>query len=72
MEQDKYFSLADTYKETEGVETNVSQFRDDILNGKRKMELPTESSPKTPVKQTKKNLKNYLKHSFSFQIIHTR
>ena len=52
MEQDKYISLADSYIEIESVENNVSQFIDDSLNGKTKMELSTKSLPKTPVKIT--------------------
>ena len=35
MEQDKYISLSDSYVEIEGVENDVSQFVDDILNKKK-------------------------------------
>ena len=61
MEKDKYFSLGDSYIEIQGHEKQVAQFNDDILNGKIKFELSTKSSPKTPVKLTKKNLKKSLK-----------
>ena len=60
METDKYFSLGDSYIETEYDEKEVTQFIDDISNGKVKMERSTQPFPKTPVKLTKKNLKIYL------------
>ena len=66
METDKYISLGDSYIDTEGSEEEVAQFMDDILNGKIKMEMSTESLPQTPVKLTKKNLKKYLKQTCSF------
>ena len=56
MEQDKYVSLQDAYIETQGVEKDVLQFQDDILNGKITFELSTNSLPKAPVKLTQKNL----------------
>ena len=37
MEHHKYISLADSYIEIEGDGNNVSQFLDDILNGRIKM-----------------------------------
>ena len=52
MERDKYISLGDSYIEIQGDEKQVAQFNGDILNGK-KFELS-----KTPVKLTKKNIKN--------------
>ena len=68
MEQDKYISLGDSYIEIEGDENDVSQFIDDILKGQIKMELSTKSSPKTPVKIPKKNLKFILtKLNYSFK-----
>ena len=49
METDKNISLGDSYIDIEGGEKEVAQFIDDILNGKIKMELSTESLPKIPV-----------------------
>ena len=42
-------------------EKKVTQFLDDFLDGKIRMDLSTKSIPKTPVKITKINLKSYLK-----------
>ena len=57
METDKYIFLGDSYIDIEGGEKEVTQFIDDILNRKTKMESSTEPIPKTPVKLTKKNKK---------------
>ena len=57
MEKDKYISLGDSYIEIQADEEQVAQFKDDILNGKIKIETSTKSLPKTLVKLTKKNLK---------------
>ena len=51
MEQDENISLGDSYIEKEGVENNVSQFVDDILNGKTKFKSSTKSLSKTLVKR---------------------
>ena len=59
METEKYISLGDRYIEIEGGEKKITQFIDDILNGKIKTEISTKPLPKTPVKVTKKNLKKY-------------
>ena len=34
MEQEKYYSLGDSYTEIQGDETEVIQFRDAIFSGK--------------------------------------
>ena len=39
METDKYISLGDSYIETEGDGKEVTQFIDDILNGKKRTEI---------------------------------
>ena len=56
MENDKYIFLGDSYKDHEGDAKEVTQFIDDILDGKIQMEITTKSIPKTPVKLTEKNL----------------
>ena len=61
MENDKLISLRDSYIEIEGVEKEVTQFIDDILDGKIKMVKFTKPTPKTPVKLTKKYLKRIFK-----------
>ena len=48
MENDKYFSLGDSYIDIN--EKEVVEFIDDILDGKLKTEITTKSLPKTPVK----------------------
>ena len=58
MENDKYFSLGDSYIGIEGVEKEVTQFIDDTLDRKTMMQLTTKSLTKAPVKLTKTNLKN--------------
>ena len=77
MEQDKYISVGDSYIEIEGVGNDVSQFLDDIVNGKITMKLSTKPLPKTPVRKTpvkltKKNLKKKFKidlYTFQFNTI---
>ena len=61
MEKDKYISLAESYIEIEGGEKEVTQIIDDILDEKIKIVNTTKSLSKTPVKLTKRNLKEYLK-----------
>ena len=34
MEQDKYIDLHDSYIEIQGVEKQIAQFEEDLLNGK--------------------------------------
>ena len=48
MEQDKYISLGDSYIDwvKQGDDTEVTQFIDDVLNGKIKLELFTKPLPK--------------------------
>ena len=58
MEKDKYISLSDSYIQIEGDEKEIIEFRDDIVKVQKLMVLSTKSSPKAPVKLTKKNLKN--------------
>ena len=53
--------LGDSYKDIEGDAKEVTQFIDDILDGKIKMEITTRSLPKTPVTLTKKNIKKFFK-----------
>ena len=70
MDQDKCISLGDSYIEIEGVEKDISQFKDDILNGKIIFKLSTKSLPKapvpkTPVKLTRKNLKKYFNFDYA-------
>ena len=47
-------SLGDSYIDKEGGEKEVTQFTDDILNGKIKTEISTNLLPKTPVKKRKR------------------
>ena len=56
MQNGKYISLGDSYENNEGDAKEVTQFIDDILDGKIQMEITTKSIPKTPVKLTEKNL----------------
>ena len=64
MEQDKYISSGDTYIEIEGVEKDVSHFKDNISNRKIMFKMSTKSLPKAPVKLTKNNLKKFLKYQY--------
>ena len=66
MEKGKNISLRDSYIEIQGDEKEVAQNIDDISNGIIKMVISTKSLPKTPVRFTKKNLKKYLKETYSF------
>ena len=61
MEADKFISLRDSFIEIQGDEKEVTQYIDDISNGKIVMVLSKKSLPKTPVKLTKRNIKIYLK-----------
>ena len=61
MEQDKYNCFGDSYIGTQGDENEVIHFIDDIFHEKIKMVTSAKSSPRTPSKKTKKNLKNVLK-----------
>ena len=54
MEKNKYNFLGYSYIDIEEIED--IQFKDNILDGKIKMEITTKSLPKTPVELTKKIL----------------
>ena len=60
METDKYFFRC-SYIDIKSAEEKVAKNIDDISKGKILLVLSTKSLPKTPVKLTKKNLKNYTK-----------
>ena len=62
MEQDKYIDLRDSYIDIQGVEKQIAQFEEDMLNGKITFQKFTKPLPlpKPAVKLTKKNLKKYL------------
>ena len=61
MEKDKNISSSDSYTQIEGDDKEIIQVTGDILSGKIMILLSTKSTPRAPVKITKKNLKKYLK-----------
>ena len=46
METDKYISLGDSYVEIESHEKGVTQFIDDVLNGKKRRKYPQNHNSK--------------------------